>query len=74
MIFYADPPYAHIDFVDKHGTTGYYSSNITSAEAELVKEILIAKGMKLENNRQTKQENNEFTIKVASIESKEEIF
>lgn len=37
MIFHAEPPYAHIDFADKHGTTGYYSGNITSADAEAVK-------------------------------------
>jgi dipeptidyl-peptidase III len=72
MIFNAETPYALINFVDKNGTSGYYSKNITSFEAEKVKDITIGKGLKSENNRLTKQSETEFTIKIASIDSREE--
>lgn len=71
MIFDAETPLGHIDFSDKNGTSGYYSKNVTSADAEAVKEILIGRGIKSENNRLTKQGNNEFTVKIGSIEAKE---
>jgi hypothetical protein len=40
-----------INFADKDGTTGYYSANVTTQDAEKVKEILIKKGFMSENNR-----------------------
>lgn len=73
LIFNAETPYAHIDFSDKHGTSGYYSKSVTSADAELVKELTISKGIKSENNRLVKQGDKEFIVKIASIDAKEEI-
>jgi hypothetical protein len=55
MVFNAEAPYSSIGFSDKEGTSGYYSKNVTSVDAEAVKEITIGKGIKSENNRLTKQ-------------------
>ena len=72
MIFNAESPYGLIDFSDKHGTTGYYSKNVTSSDAEKIKDILIKRGIKSENNRLTKQSEHEYTVKIAAVEHKEE--
>lgn len=40
-IFSWEKPFALINFSDKEGTTGYYSCNCTSEDAEKVKKILI---------------------------------
>ena len=45
---------------------------MTSADALVMKNILIERGMKSENNRMTKQDQNSYTIKIASIDKKEE--
>jgi len=45
---------------------------VTSADALVMKNILIERGMKSENNRMTKQDQNSYTIKIASIDKKEE--
>ena len=71
-IFNAETPYALIDFSDKKGTSGYYSKNVTSADAEAVKNLLIERGIHSENNRMTKQDSTSYTVKVGSIERKEE--
>lgn len=70
QVFHYDSPYGLIDFSDKNGTTGYYSKNITFADAEKIKEILIKKGLRAENNRLTKQDESHYTVKIASIEKK----
>ena len=44
-----------IAFSDQKGTSGYYSKNITQGDAEKIKEILIGRGIKSENNRLSKQ-------------------
>lgn len=51
FIFAYEKPYALLQFSNKEGTTGYYSPNCTSDDAEKVKTILIKKGMMSENNR-----------------------
>ena len=62
-----------IDFSSNNGTSGYYSKNISSADAEAVKDALISRCMKSENNRLTKQGDKEFTVKIGSVDAKEEI-
>lgn len=73
MIFNAETPYALIDFSNNNGTSGYYSKNITSADAEVIKEATIKRCMKSENNRLTKQGDKEFTVKIGSVDAKEEV-
>lgn len=73
-IFTAEKPYALIQFSDKEGTSGYYSKNCTSTDAEKVKKILIDKGIMSENNRLVKVSDNEFIVKIASEVQKEESF
>lgn len=58
LVFNAETPYALIGFSDKKGTSGYYSRNVTSADAEKVKDILMSKSIMSENNRLTKQGDN----------------
>jgi len=48
------------------------SYNVTSADAEKVKNILVKRGIKSENNRLTKQGDNKFTVKIAAVEAKSE--
>jgi len=73
-IFEFNKPYALIQFSDKEGTTGYYSKNCTSEDAEKVKKVLIEKGIMSENNRLVKVSENEFIVKIAACVSKEESF
>ncbi len=73
FIFTYDKPYGLLDFSDKEGTTGYYSGNISTGDAEKVKEVTVKRGLMSENNRLVKISENEFILKVASIEPKEEI-
>ena len=58
LVFNAETPFALIDFSDKKGTSGYYSRNVVSADAEKVKDILISKSIMSENTRLTKQSEN----------------
>ena len=74
FLFNHETPYGLIDWAEKKGTTGYYSPNVTLADAEKVKAITIKKGLKSENNRLTKQGENSFTLRVASVEAKREIW
>jgi hypothetical protein len=66
-VFSAETPYGLIAFPDKNGTSGYYSKNVTSEDAEKVKTLLIKKGIRSENNRLTKQSDNQFTVTIAAI-------
>ena len=69
-IFAWEKPYALIHFSDKEGTTGYYSANCTSAEAEKVKKILIEKKVMSENNRLVKVNENDYLVKIAAENSR----
>ena len=40
LVYNNNSPYHQINFPDKQGVTGYYSSNVTSEDAELVKAFL----------------------------------
>lgn len=72
VIFESNTPYGLIDFADKNGTNGYYSRNVTFEDAQKIKDILIKKGIRNENNRLTKQDDTHYTIKVASADIREE--
>lgn len=63
-----------IDFSDKNGTSGYYSKNLHYSDAQKIKEILMKKGIRSENNRLIKHDDTHYTVRIASIEIREEIF
>jgi len=46
LVFNAETPLGLVAFSDHNGTSGYYSKNVTEADAEKIKEILIGKGIK----------------------------
>ena len=46
---------------------------MTFKDAEKIKEITIKRGIRSENNRLTKQDDTHFTVKVASVDVREEI-
>lgn len=71
-IFTYEEPYGLINFESKNGTSGYYSANVTEPDAERVKTVTVKKGFMSENNRLVKDNHDMYTIKVASVESKEE--
>ena len=45
LVYDDSPNKSNLNFADKGGVTTYYSSNIVSADAELVKEFLISKNL-----------------------------
>lgn len=69
-IFEHEKPYGLINFRNKEGTTGYYSSNCSSEDADKIKKITVAEGLMCENNRLVKISDTEYIIKIAAVESK----
>lgn len=60
-----------LNFPDKGGVTAYYSSNVTSSDAELVKRFLISKNLTdvHVNSRLWKVDDNTFEVRIASLKN-----
>ncbi|KRX08351.1 hypothetical protein PPERSA_03345 [Pseudocohnilembus persalinus] len=61
-------PYYQIEMKDNNGVSGYYSSNITKAEAELVTKYLESIDISPLNTRVIKTEDNKYEVLVASAQ------
>ena len=62
-----ESPYGLINFSDQKGTSGYYSQNVTQADAERVKAALTELKILSENTRLVKTGDNSFIVKIASV-------
>jgi len=65
-------PFKSLGFSDKNGVSGYYSGNVTEAEARLVDEWCISVKLSPINTRLFKTAENEFTLLVCSAEEQSE--
>lgn len=65
-VYAEEDPYRILGFRDDNGTTSYYSSNITSADAKLIDEFCQAQGISPLNTRLFKLSDNEYELRIAS--------
>ena len=66
-VYFEDDPLYQIGFPDKNGHTSYYSSNITSVDADKISAFCTAKDINMLNTRVLKDEEKKvYTLLVCS--------
>jgi len=73
-VYEYEAPYYEIGFRDNDGLSSYYSSNITRKDAEFVSEALKSQKISPLNTRVIKNDDKNYTVLVASVDSSEKKF
>lgn len=68
-VYAEEDPFRSIGFRDENGTTSYYSSNITSADAKLIDEFCQVNKISPLNTRLFKISDTEYELRIASSSS-----
>lgn len=65
-VYAEEDPFRILGFRDDNGTTSYYSSNVTSADAKLIDEFCQSHGISPLNTRLFKLSDSEYELRIAS--------
>jgi len=68
-IFEMEKPYTQLNFPHEGGVTGYFSSNMTPEDLELVRDFLKEQKVDVLNTRAFKMEDGSFEVTVGSIDT-----